>query len=461
MPHDGEFAGTKSLKRLVESERVNNLLSRYKIREHKIERENELPLKIAEVTPSDWQPRYILSIDGSSIPQTIQNGFPGAEVGYITVSAVLIDAAKQRELDKKRPVSPFDFNQTQNAGSYDEVLPGSNIVFDDSDSAKDTMRKALFEMLQESKNRLSSEGESLLETYEVLLQYKPQDTAQAQKCPYDSELRCGSTEKKRLYQQHSGTYNCNCIFNRPLYSTDALRIHEGMVPEGTNITMYTETMQVLERLFLINILRWLEKNAADSFRYLTIVVDGPLAVFGHPAWLSQAIRKELKRINDNVKATTGKDIMLIGVEKTGFFVDHFEFIDTNKDGSKGRFPAGSAALLTDSYIKKHIIFSDPSSKGKQYGADTYFGRKLFFKTTSKAKIVAVTPFYEEAHSDLSKAELEQHPRLEDIINFLNQNISARYINALAPLIEAHKEAAIPLHIGSQTLKQLVNKLMKK
>lgn len=65
---------------------------------------------------------------------------------------------------------------------------------------------------------------------------------------------------------------------------------------------------------------------------------------------------------------------MIGVEKTGNFVEHFENLDRKENGSFGAFPSQSVGLITDSYIKQNIIFSDSI---RPYGAATYFGRKFF------------------------------------------------------------------------------------
>jgi hypothetical protein len=79
-------------------------------------------------------------------------------------------------------------------------------------------------------------------------------------------------------------------------------------------------------------------------------------MFGHPAWLSPIIKSELKRINKVVRAQTGRDLLIIGIEKTGAFVTHFEELDRTETGAP-LFPNGTYALLTDAYIKDRIIFS--------------------------------------------------------------------------------------------------------
>ena len=91
-----------------------------------------------------------------------------------------------------------------------------------------------------------------------------------------------------------------------LYSTDALRIQEVMQPAGTNETVYGAVLQVMERLWLVHILRTLEaKQMLQVLSRMAIVLDGPLAVYNYPAWLSQAIYRELKRLNQLVRSATG------------------------------------------------------------------------------------------------------------------------------------------------------------
>ncbi|MEQ8386624.1 MAG: DNA double-strand break repair nuclease NurA [Coleofasciculus sp. A1-SPW-01] len=447
MPYEGEFANYRPLRRLVESARVNKLLGSYKIRSTSEQLESLESLSPIKFQPGDWTPNYLIAIDGSHAEVDIKNGFPGAEASYVTVASVILDVAKIKQLDQQRPVNPKEFRTTEKAESIDCALPGCNIITEGETSAKASLRKSIFEVF--SSVRMSFEGESLLDTYEALLKYKP-TTERKQECPYEDCLR--------EYKRGNGKYTCPCELSRSLYSTDALRIHERMNPAGTNGAIFAEIMQVWERVWVVHILRTLEaKNWLSSLRRLAIVLDGPLAVFGQPAWISQAICQELSRINTLAKKVTGgKDILLIGVEKTGTFVQHFEDIDRQEDGEYGSFPCQSVALLTDDYIKKNIIFSDSQ---RPYGDATYFGRKFFYKTKSGARLVATLPFLTDNYKDLKRAEPSQYPRLADAVGLLDQLISSRFPNALAPLVSANSEAAIPLSLGNKVLESLAKELI--
>ena len=162
-------------------------------------------------------------------------------------------------------------------------------------------------------------------------------------------------------------------------------------------------MQVWERLLLVHLLCAFERSGllAKAHR-LAFFIDGPLALFGHPAWLSTAITAELQRINAKARKLAGQDLVIVGVEKTGAFVTHFDEIDQIAETGEERFNPHSYFLPTDRYIKQRIIFSDSP---KRYGQDTYFGRKFFYKTESGARIVASIPFLEAAQDTLDSDDV--------------------------------------------------------
>lgn len=448
MPYEGEFAQYRSIRRIAESKPVKDLLTRCEIRTpEKDEIKEEIPL-CEEAKPSKWLPKWVIAVDGSKQEVPVQNGFPGAEVSYLTVAGVMLNVEKMRELDTGRPVDPVAFRKLEQASSIDRVFPGCNVVIKGEVSAQASLRKALLETLESE--RMTEDGESLLDTYEALLQYKAH--GERQECPYED---CQKTD--RQYCRGSGHYACDCGLSRPLYSTDALRIHEGMIPYGTNGALFAEIMQVLERLWIIHVLRTIvKKNWLSSVRRLAFVIDGPLAVFGHPAWLSESIHQELVRVNKLARKINGEDILLLGIEKGGIFAAHLDALDREADGTPNRLPLQTVVLLKDSYIKRNIQFSESD---RPYGSQTYFGRKFFYKTNSGALIVGTGPYFEASHKDLSKAEPSQFPRLADALSLLDQMASSRYRNAVIPLISAHAEAAIPMNLGRRILEQLARELV--
>lgn len=449
MPYEGEFAGYKPLARIASSERVQDIVRRCR-KITPADRFVDAGELVLELKPSDWLPDLVLSVDGSYQQVPVENGYPMAELAYVTVASVILDVKRQRELDRERPVDPMSARQTEDAGSVDSALPGCNVVVDDEPSPTAAFRRVFFDTIRDL--RPLSDGETLLETYEALLGQKP--ATQPQRCPHD-ECPVGAH-----YKPGRGETKCACEARRTWFSTDALRIHEGLNPSGPSGAMFAEAMQVWERIWVVNFLRWVEREPRRFrlLRSLAIVLDGPLAVFGHPAWLSHAIFDELRRINNEAKNVIGQDLLMIGVEKTGAFVDHFEALDTPTAWTKGNptFEPQTVMLLSNRYIRDHIAFGE-----KPFGVDTYFGRKFFYKTASGSRIVASLPFLTNEARDLSSVDLAHYPRLTDAMSLLDATFSARFQNAISPLVSAHAEASIPLNLGREVLEELAASLLEK
>ncbi len=449
MPYEGEFAGYRPLQRIVETERVQQLLRKSRVCTPQAPSSCRLEPKTAPGSAGHL-PAFVVAIDGSNAEVNVKNGYPGAKVGYCTVASVLLNVKEMDRLDEKRPVDPKEFRKTEDASTIDAAFPGSNVVTRNNTCARDSFREALFEIFGDIVVDEDDKA-SLLDTYEALLSRKPQ-TAGGQLCPYDY-LGC---------QQHlkvaAGVSSCACSLKKPIYSTDALRIHERFHDFGTNGEAHGEVMQVWERILLVHLLRGFERRGLLShMAKIAFVVDGPLAVFGHPAWLSAAIKAELKRINQIVRTESGTDLLLLGIEKTGTFVMHFDEIDTTEKPGELLFDPRSYMLLTDAYIKERVIFSDSP---KRYGEDTYFGRKFFYKSASGSRIVATLPYLDDVQDTLATDDIAQYPQFGLLCALLDKLASSRYPNSLSPLISAHSQAAIPLHLGTKVLEQLARVLIK-
>jgi NurA domain len=447
MPYEGEYAGYRALQRIAETERVRQLLRRAQI--HTPGTFGPAIIPSAPPTAKEPLPEFIVAIDGSSQEVAVKTGYPGARVGYLTVASVLLDLSAVERLDAARPADPVAFRKTEEAATIDAALPGSNVVTRTHKSARVAFREELYEVLHTSVVD-AQDRVPLLDTYEALLTRKP--TTRPQSCPYQ-DLGCDKT-----LVIGRGLSACPCAERRPIWSTDALRIHERFNDVGTNGEAFGEVMQVWERVLLVHLLRAFERrNLLARAHRVGFFLDGPLALFGHPAWLSAAISGELQRINTAVQKLTGRDLVIVGVEKTGTFVAHFDEVDQTEEPGKQRFDPHSCFLPTDSYIKQRIVYSDSP---KRYGEDTYFGRKFFYKTSSGARIVASIPFLDRTQDTLETDNFELYPSLGTVCALLDKLVSCRYPNALAPLVAAHAQAAIPLHLGARVLEQLAHALMR-
>src|SRR5262249_46849632 len=136
MPYQGEYAHYQPLKRIVESERVKQLLRRSRVLEHSTLTEHLTPKQPPQRATE--LPSLVLAIDGSHAEVDVKNGYPGAKIGYCSVASVVMDLAEVERLDQTRPISPIDFRKTEQPSSDAAALPGSNVVTRDHTSSRDS-----------------------------------------------------------------------------------------------------------------------------------------------------------------------------------------------------------------------------------------------------------------------------------------------------------------------------------
>jgi hypothetical protein len=400
-----------------------------------------------ELDLSSWQPKLLIAIDGDYSKSIVENGYPGAEIGYITVSTVVILLDKVRVLEKSEFIDPKKFRETEQPTSIDSLYVGCNVVLEGEDTAKSSMRKILFNELKEK--RVFQDAETLLETYEFLLKQRP--GGNPPKCPHDG------CDKEIEYKV--GEYRCSSC-NGKLYSTDALRLHELFNSAGTSGEMYGQIMETYKKIQLIHILRSFEQHTKyfSLLRDIAFFIEGPLAVFSTASWLAIPIRSELARINAKVREELNNDLVILGIERTGNFVNHFEAIDTKKDGTDENFPKRSAFLLTNDYIKNNIVINDRPDY--IYLKDTAYGRKFFYKTSAGYRTVCSIATYNAFQSNTETGFTSQFPRLADVLMLLDKLVSSRYENSVTPLAAAHAEAVIPLNLGKKIFEDIAREIQQ-
>jgi hypothetical protein len=447
VPLSDEFAQHKIIGRFVNDAEVKSLLERCRA---PVKQPGSRITGRQDIPRRNWRPANVIAIDGSHFEVPYEKGFPGAELGFVSIASVFIDIEQLDAISGRPTIDPVAFSRVESANTMTVALPSANMVVDGQHDARSSFRHEWEAILLRA--RPDAESETLLETYQALLAHKPKDNEQ--KCPLMGEC---SDERKFYPDPSKGRCACG-RFN--IYSTDILRIHERFTDTSSNGETFGEVMRVLEHLWLVAYLRAIEQKAEQDpiwwsfFENTAFVVDGSLAVFGHPAWLSQAIKVELHRINSKVKRHIGNNILVFGIEKSGRFFDHLIRLDQQDNGSPDRLDPQTVVLLDDTYIKRNIVISDSM---KPHGKDTYYGRPFLYKTKSKAMIVGISAILDDKQDDRSTAEPEQFPRLGDMLDLLDKLVSMRYPNAVIPLISAHAEAAIPLRMGEKVLDKLARK----
>ncbi|MBL0924294.1 MAG: hypothetical protein IBJ12_07490 [Sphingomonadaceae bacterium] len=436
MPYEGEFATGESLLSLERSEALREFQGSVRKRE-----EADAPNPAVLTVPrNSWMPNRVVAVDGSTINVPVDNGFPMADVSLLKVALVSIDLSKLNLREREIP-SPRVFYEMERAHTFDKVLPGANIIRPNvqGDTPKDFFREVVQETLE---GKIGAAHESLIDTVRAITANRER-VGKRPRCPVeDCENELGIGE---------GRYECGCERKAALYEADIFRFSERFSDVSSNGEAHGEVRHLVEVLSLVNVLRFFASKD-ETLGYLrdnVFILDGPLALFGHAAWLAPYVRDEICRINDKCR-NKGFDLAVFGVEKSGAFVEHFNQIDmTPEGGPRSKYAKKTAIALEARYINRNIALRPEDAK--PHGKDTYFGRKVLYKTATGDHAVITTAIANEASRDLYRNDEPCYPRVGDILNVLDHLATYLYTDGFMPLVRANAHAAIPLRRGTDII----------
>ena len=436
MPYKNERATGESLISLEQSEIYKQFKGEIRISEE-VARDDLDPVEVSQPLKDVT---HVLAIDGSIISEKVRNGFPGAEVSLVQIALVSIDLDKLNDHQDKKIIPPSAFNKMDKAQTLQCVLPGCNIVHRNGMQPKEFFRASIYESLQGS---IQKGHESLLETYRALVEER------------DHKFKCPETGCKLLLAPKHGISTCDCSNPISIYETDPLRFHERFNEIGPNGEAHGEVMRFLEVILLLNVLRFFvsSEETIKTLPKIAFVADGPLAAFGQFAAIVPWVQNELIRLNKLCRESTGEDILLFSLIKSGPFYEHFEQIDYHQnDGPGKKYQSNSTLLPSIKYIHKNIVYRAPNAK--PWGADTYYGRIALYKSKSGQRMVLNTPKVSSESLNLENTSLSAYPRLGDTIKIVDRLSTYLFEGGFVPIVRAHSHAAIPLKMGGEILNSL-------
>lgn len=409
---------------------------------------------------SPYQIELVLATDGSNYESALRDQIPSARLGYLKLGAVLFSLKEFAHLREGSFVDPFKVATLQdNNTALTFVLPSSNVRLKGKNSVRDSFRAALDEQLLSEKTRFDPKNfhTSLRSTLFHLASRRPGNLGTGN--PFKLKLhKCPSCEngpielEDKLEQQfcpHCGA---------PVYPSDCLRIWEDVTDYQSNQVALSRLMIVLEHLIPIHYIRFIEQKTLLSLNKIAFFVDGPLAVFGNPAWLHRSIMIYLHEVNTKLAKYRQPPVLIIGLQKTGQIVDYLGLID--------RFlPSDRLFAIDDEYRYKYILANRDPSKGG-FGFETYYGQDFIFKTQQGRAFVFALPYpypsKEEPGSDFihEKTDWARYPTLPTAIELLENLQTELYRDAVVPIALAHRYTAISLQPGGRVLDLLTRRALK-
>jgi hypothetical protein len=450
MPYENESASRLGHVPLAQSPVVRETLARWTMPTLEPGNPQEIMKRcfsLEHLTTDDRpDPAFAIAFDGSNQEAEARSGYPSVRVGYIQIAGVLVkideflNARVSGLVDAKR-LEAAHISQTVNA-----VLPSSGINLPGL-SGVDTWRTELARAFNEQ--RITDFGNDYTLTDALFTIHGapgvPAATIQIARCP-----KCGDESQLVARNGEFCATGCGTF----LFPTDWLRTHEEFSEEGPNAMVLTRAMSVAERLYALAYIDGFYQKQPSTLANGIFITDGPLAFYGTTAKLKTQMINYWTVMCAGLATQGLAPPLIVGIEKTGRFVDHANAI-------KEQIPNRHVMRLDTSYINTRIVNMEADH---HYGKDEFYGRRFIYKTSSGNILVVSIPRtpggapYEQPRSSTQgvlnlqpSEELGGYPTLRKTLETLDRLQTVLYPNAVIPVALANSAAALPLGTGRSVL----------
>ncbi|MGD2180699.1 NurA domain-containing protein [Lusitaniella coriacea] len=400
---------------------------------------------IEDFNPPENNPvEAIIAIDGGYTEVTLDKGFPSRTMHFSQFGALLFKSEDLEEINTAAFIDPEDMARLKNIHRLKLALPTRNVRFQDESTLQGTVLKSIFEFF--SKNKLE-EKHSLIDTlaWFIFRRYKQGNRNESEKrWNLATNPLSDEGDQVTLLEQNMNrdfTFSCPETGGK-IYLTDIFRFQEILNEETGAAGILGYLVNTIEHLIIIHIIRQLLNLQPEKLRKVLFIKDGSTGFFGQTAFLHDPM-------NDLVNWLLDKyNILLVGLEKSGAFVDHAHEI-------QNKLQPGQALILTDDYIYRYILpgGGDPN---RPYASTSNYGHKVIFKTRKGQMHVISLPVRELKKSPTAF----DLPNLQVLLSNVENLHCDMYDSALFPVALVNKLVSLSAHPSQRILQKFANQNAK-
>lgn len=407
-------------------------------------------------------PRHVVSIDGSRYETTPKpDQLPSTRFGFVKIVSLLIDLKEMSEVydNEHGLIDPCAMSRvTSDQHPIHLVLPGSNLRYNNAVTVADGFREALHNWLNNDKYAYRSNGSkvSLASTLNMLAEMRPNSpepgVIHIHKCP-----SCGfpdqDSEGRGLNIKVECDNHCPSCGTR-IYPSDCLRIHECIDENLGNEEGLNRTMSVVEHLLMVHYMRQFLDVGPHYLGKVAFFLDGPLAVFGQPAWMHKSIMIFLDDLKTKLEGLGVPMPLVLGIQKNGQLNDYLNLISRHLEN-------GKVMAVSDDFRYTYVQ-GGRTPASTTYGYETYYGQDFVFKTPSGHAVVFNLPYPFRGKGDrddrqalqdfiVGKSDISKYEQLPSALRLISELETRLHKNALIPTVLAHRYTAISLSPGGRVL----------
>jgi len=368
----------------------------------------------------------IVAIDGShaAVPNAVHNH---RRLAFVSASVVILKRSVIAEMKRNPILDPRDVaGELRNSSSSKlAVLPLSGVTIP-GETVVQTIRRTVDDVL-----RYTNLYDTLkfLISREWLLEYEMQEHMDC--------LECGVAFVLPRSKLSFRCPRCQAVHTLADYLTMVQGPPDDWATEEVAIALRT----VLETLLLMDFLR-VYRDRPRVLRRTLFVKDGPLLLRAQLSRLVQPIREFLAYLN-----SIGRELHVVGVEKTGALVDHIPQI-----GSVLQSP-GDYFLPTIKYLHERI--QGVPFVENDYRNRVQYGSKVVVRLGPNHIVVLNVP----------TGDFRMEPQVQDLYGFnqsasaLSEMLSYSFENALIPLVLVNSATSISMAPSNEILEVFARRLL--
>jgi len=378
---------------------------------------------------------HVIALDGGYQEVPVKREYPSASIAFLQFGALIFDLKDLLRIGAEPFIAPEDIATLNQIERFKLTIPVRNVVLAGGVTMTDSIRRTIHGFCE---TQPSDPCFNSTLAWLIFRQFKGTPvTWDLASCP---SCRHGHVELSFPEMSSDHTFVCpHC--GHTIYLTDVFRFHEIIDDDLGAGGILAYLTNSLEQLTLAYVIRVVLDTKPSMLNEILFVRDGPLAFFGQTANLHAPFRNLVRHLLDHY------DLCLVGLEKSGPFVDHANAI------SKVLLP-GQALVLSSDYIYANVLPRSSAAAGS-YGSNTYYGTKIIYKSPGGGMYVATLPTWEYLADPLPG----QIPNLNTILTNINALKCDMYDSALLPIALANHLVSLANHPSAVLLEKFAREVI--
>ncbi|NEO83013.1 MAG: DNA double-strand break repair nuclease NurA [Spirulina sp. SIO3F2] len=386
--------------------------------------------------------KYIISVDGGYTTVEVKKNFPSSKIAFFQFGALLFDLKDLEDLSEKPFIFPEDINKLHNLKPFKLALHVQNVISKTQSSLQDSIRREIYEFFL-----CDRDSSTFMETL-AWLTFREYNVSSPVACyRLGTDPYTGSAVE--LYRNQM---NSDYTFDLPqgkIFLTDIFRLHEVIDEDHGAGGILGYITRLIEQLIIAHFIRFLYRYQKEYLGSFLFIVDGPLSFSGQTANMHILMRDLCNFL------LKGQNLFLVGLEKSGAFVDHAQAICIQNEKTE-ILKRNQCLVLKNSYIYKYITPGDPVNS--HYGITSYYGGKVIFHS-SDGQIYVLSVPVEDKDIVLNPTK-KDYQNLDIILHNIQKLKCDLYDDSIIPITLANKLVSLANNPSQTFLEKFVSQNIK-